>query len=83
MFVNGNDLESFSITLTISASGKFLKPILTTKGKTNFCLKKFDLNNSVIETFSKNGWTNKKILLLVFDQILAISLYKKLILVLD
>ena len=47
-----------------------LIPILTAKGKTKLCLKKYDLDDTqMLETYSNNGWTNNGIMKIVLEQI--------------
>ena len=45
-------------------------PILTAKGKTNLCLKKYDLDDTkILWTYSNNGWTNNGIMKISLEQI--------------
>lgn len=67
--VNGNEKEGVTATLIINNSGSILKPIITAKGKTDLCLKKYKLNDNVIGTFSNNGWMNSGIMKVLIDSI--------------
>ena len=67
-----NFKESFTLGLTISLGGSFLRPIIVAKGKTQRSLKKFNLDENVIGTCSKSGWVNEDIILILLDEI-----YKK------
>lgn len=60
-----------------------LKPILTTKGKTDRCLRKYHLTNEIIGTHSNNGWTNNGIIKIALDEIHKITNGHKSTLVLD
>ena len=54
----------------ISYGGNILIPILTAKGKTNFSLKKYDLNDTkIMGTYSNNGWVNNGIIKIALEQI--------------
>ena len=81
--INVNEKEGFTLTLIISASGIMLKPILTAKGKTTKCLKKYNLNDSILGTYSNNGWSNCGIMKIILEQIFIITKGKKSILLLD
>lgn len=83
ILINGNEKEGFTLTLTISFSGKMLKPILTTKGSTNRCLNKYHLTDDIIGTFSNNGWTNNGIVKIALEQIYIHTKGKKSVLLLD
>lgn len=67
--IKGNIKGAISIGLTISAIGAKLKPIVIGKGTTNRCLTKFSLKSDTIGAFSKSGWINESIMILVIDQI--------------
>ena len=68
--VFGNNKDGFTITLTISYGGNVLIPILTVKGKTELCLKKYDIDKGkILGTYSNNGWVNNKIILIALEQI--------------
>ena len=69
--------------MIISLSGKCLKPIITTKGKTKRCLNKFKLTNSVIGTYTESSWVNDKCILIVFDEIYKITKGENSVLILD
>jgi len=81
--VNGNEKEGFTLTLIISANGSMLKPVLTAKGKTEKCLKKYDLNEEIVGTYSNNGWTNVGILKIIIDLIYSETKNKKTYLLMD
>ena len=66
----GNEKEGFTATLIISYGGNMLRPILTAKGKTKLCLKKYDLDNTkILGTCSNNGWVNNGIIRIALDEI--------------
>ena len=67
--VNGNEKEGVTATLIINASGEILKPIIIVKGKTKLSLKKYNLNDEVIGTYSNNGWMNSGIMKILLDSI--------------
>jgi len=81
--INENEKEGVTATLIINASGEMLKPIITTKGKTKLSLKKYELNDKVIGTYSNNGWTNSGIMKILIDLINDKSSNKKACLLLD
>jgi len=81
--VNGNEKEGFTLTLIISAGGFMLTPILTAKGKTNTCLKKYKLDNNINGTYSNNGWTNNGIMKIALEQIYNQTNGEKSVLLLD
>jgi hypothetical protein len=82
--VYGNEKEGFTITLIICYGGDILTPILTAKGKTKLCLKKYDLDNTKINgTYSNNGWVNNGILKFAFEEIYKKTKGKKSVLLLD
>ena len=63
-----------------------LIPILTAKGTTKTCLKKYKLDDTVNGTYSNNGWTNNGIIKIALEQIysnrnfhLPIFWYKKMV----
>ena len=61
-----------------------LIPILTAKGKTKLCLKKYDLDDTqMLGTYSNNGWTNNGIMKIVLEQIYKQTKGKKSALLLD
>ena len=82
--VYGNEKEGFTITLIISYDGDMLLPILTAKGKTKLCLKKYELNDTqIVGTYSNNGWVNNGILKIALEQIYIKTEGKKSVLLLD
>ena len=81
--IGGNDKMGFTMLLIITASGKFLKPILVTKGKTKRSLNKFNLNDDIIGTYSNNGCVNNGILKIALKSIHEITKGKKSVLLLD
>ena len=81
--VNDNEKEGVTATLIINASGEMLKPIITAKGKTKLSLKKYELNDKVIGTYSNNGWMNTGIMKILIDSINEKTLNKKACLLLD
>ena len=46
--ISGDEKEGFTLTLIISYGGDMLIPILTAKGKTKLCLKKYELDDAQI-----------------------------------
>ncbi len=60
-----------------------LKPILTAKGKTKKCLKKYNLNDEMLGTYSNNGWTNVGILKIIIDLIYFETKNKKAYILMD
>ena len=61
-----------------------LIPILTAKGKTKLCLKKYELNDAqIVGTYSNNGWTNNGIIKIALEQIYTKTKGKKSVLLLD
>ncbi len=81
--VNQNEKEGVTTTLIINASGLMLKPIIIAKGKSKRCLKKYNLNDSVIGTYSNNGWMNTGIMKVLIDSINEKTMNKKACLLLD
>lgn len=81
--VNGDNKSGFTLILTISAAGKFLTPIMVAKGKTERSLKKFELDDQIIGTFSNNGWTNKGIMKIALKEIYKVTNGVKSVLLLD
>jgi hypothetical protein len=68
--ITGNEKEGFTLTLVISYGGNMLIPILTAKGKTKLCLKKYNLNeDKILGTYSNNGWVNNGIMRIILEQI--------------
>jgi len=80
---NENPKENFTLGLTISAGGSFLKPLVITKGKTTRCLNKFKLTNDVIGTYTNKGWADEDCILIVLDQIADITKNEDSVLLLD
>lgn len=91
--VNGSDTtkikcienfkESFTLGLTISLSGKFLKPIVVARGKTKRCLEKFKLNDFVIGTYTESSWVNERCILILLDEIYKVTKGENSVLILD
>ena len=82
--IYGNEKEGFAITLIICYDGDILIPILTAKGKTKLCLKKYNLDDTKINrTYSNNGWVNNGILKIALDQIYTKTKGKNSVLLLD
>jgi hypothetical protein len=68
--ITGNEKEGFTLALVISYGGNMLIPILTAKGKTKLCLKKYNLNeDKILGTYSNNGWVNNGIMRIILEQI--------------
>ena len=81
--INNNEKEGVTTTLIINASGQILKPIIIAKGKTKLSLKKYNLNDQVIGSYSNNGWMNGGIMKILIDLINEKTLNKKACLLLD
>ena len=61
-----------------------LIPILTAKGKTKLCLKKYDLDDNDIQgTYSNNGWINNGIIKIALENIYTNTKGKQAVLLLD
>lgn len=56
---------------------------MITKGKTERCLNKFDINKNVIGTYSKSGWVEEECILLVLKQIVAVTNDQQSVLMMD
>ena len=66
----GNEKEGFILTLIISYGGIMLRLILTAKGKTKLCLKKYNLDgDKILGTYSNNGWVNNGTIKIALDEI--------------
>lgn len=81
--IGGNNKSGFTLVLTISAAGLFLKPILISKGKTKRSLKKFNVNDKILGTYSNNGWINRGIMKIALNNIHNITKGKRAVLLLD
>ena len=81
--INNNEKEGVTTTLIINAAGEILKPIITAKGKTKLSLKKYNLTDEVIGTYSNNGWMNTCIMKILIDLINVKTNNKKACLLLD
>ena len=81
--VNENEKEGVTATLIVNASGLMLKPIIIAKGKTKRCLKKYNLDDRVIGSYSNNGWMNGGIMKILIDSIYEKTANKKTCLLLD
>jgi hypothetical protein len=80
----GNEKEGFTLTLIISYGGVMLRPILTAKGKTKLCLKKYNLDNDkILGTYSNNGWVNNGIIKIALDEIYSTTKEAQSALLLD
>jgi len=61
-----------------------LIPILTAKGKTDLCLKKYDLDKTkILGTYSNNGWVNCGIIKITLEKIYETTKGKESVLLLD
>ena len=60
-----------------------MKPIITVKGKTKLCMKKYKFDDNVIGTYSNNGWMNGGIMKILIDTINEKTLNKKACLLID
>jgi hypothetical protein len=60
-----------------------LKPILTAKGKSKNCLKKYKLNDQILGTYSNNGWSNIGIMIIILNLLYETTKGQKSILLLD
>jgi len=81
--INGSDKEGFTVALIVSANGDFLKPIIIAKGKTKLSLRKFELDENTIGTFSNNGWMNAGIMQIVLNTISSITNNENSMLIMD
>jgi len=81
--INGNDKEGFTLKLIINRAGLLLPPIVIAKGRTNICLRKYDIPDNIIGTYSNNGWTNYGIMIIALDQISKVTNGRDSVLVLD
>ena len=80
----GNEKDGFTLTLIISYGGNMLIPILTAKGKTELCLKKYNLNDTeILGTYSNNGWVNNGIIKVALEEIYKNTKGKSAVLLLD
>ena len=75
--------ENFTLGLMISASGSFPKLLLIGKGKTERCLKKYDINDSVIGTYTNNGWADEKCILIILNEVAKITKNEESVLLMD
>lgn len=69
--------------LTISLSGRFLKPIIVAKGKTKRCLMKYGLKSNTIGTYTKSSWVNENCIIILLDEIYKITSGEQSVLVMD
>ena len=84
MNILGNEKEGFTLTLIISYGGFMLIPIMTAKGKTNNCLKKYNLDDAkIFGTYSNNGWVNNGIMKIALETIYNNTNGKESVLLLD
>lgn len=80
----GNEKDGFTLTLIICYNGSMLIPILTAKGKTKLCLKKYNLNDGdIMGTYSNNGWVNNGIIKIALEEICKNTKGKSSALLLD
>ena len=75
--------DGFTLALTVSASGKMLTPVVIGKGKTNRCLKKFNLPDFIEGRFSESGWMNEHIVKNIIDNIFKNTSGKESVLIMD
>ena len=80
-----SDKSGFTAIFIASCNGKFYKPLVIFKGKTNRCLAKsiYKDDENLILTYSNNGWINEEIMKQVLREIHKITNNKKTILILD
>src|SRR5580692_1926366 len=80
---NDNLKENTTYGLIISKGGSFLKPIIIAKGKTKRCLKKYDVTNEIIGTYSNNGWADENCIILMLYHISLITKNEQSALLMD
>ena len=80
---NNNLKANFTLGLTISSGGAFLKPLLITNGKSKRCLNKFNLTHEIIGTYTNNGWADDECIIMILDQIASITNKEKSLLLMD
>lgn len=78
-----NPKENFTLGLTISKGGSFLKPLLITKGKTSKSLNKFDLKNKLVGCTNNSGWADDDCIIIVLNEISKVTKNEKSILLMD
>lgn len=82
--IYGDDKEGFTLTLIISYGGFMLIPVLTAKGKTKLCLKKYGLDETkILGTYSNNGWVNCGIMKIILEKIYETTKGQKSVILLD
>ncbi len=81
----GNVKEGYTATYIISASGIFLPPVITLKGKTKKVFKKISSIDStkIINTFSRTGWITESIMISILNKIKIYTNNEKCVLILD
>lgn len=79
--------EGFTVILLISDDGKFHKPNIIIKGKTNRCLNKISLDDNnkrqLVLTHSESGWNNTNITSSILEQIYKTTGGNKSALIMD
>ena len=75
--------EGYTFGLTISKGGSFLKPLLITKGKSERCLKKYNLDDSIMGTYNKKGWADENCIIIILDQISHVTKNEQSLLLMD
>lgn len=80
---NDNLKRSFTLGLTISLGGSFLKPLIIEKGKTERCLNKFKLTDKTNGTYTNKGWADENCIILIMDEISTITKNEKSVLLMD
>jgi len=83
--INVDIKSGFTAVFLISADGKFHKPIIIVKGKTDKCLNKIGLNNDT-DAYCKhslNGWIDETILIFILNKINEYTCGNLSVLILD
>jgi len=61
--------ENITVGFIISKGGSFDKPLIIAKGKTERCLKKYELTNEVVSTYTNTGWVNDDCIIMILNMI--------------
>ena len=80
---SGNIKLGFTSIFCINAGGTFLNPIVLKKGTTDRCLKSLDHHPGIQKHYTKDGWINQNIMLIILENIHSHSKGKNSVLILD
>lgn len=75
--------NGFTLGVTISLSGIFLKPMIIAKGKTTRSLNKYDIKNKFIGMYNKSGWADENCILKILEEIIKKTKNENSLLLLD